>query len=199
MAVTRAGSGVPSGAWQRSTLKTQNSKLKTQSYKSPGSTMADLLECLIQIKALAETPRRLKAWLDTAPLERWTLASAANAPTPLEVVACLAEMEQEWSLRLHRILEIDDPRLDAVDEKSLSRRPTQPGWSPDQAVAHFTARRLANLRLLDRCSAPDLSREGLVAGRGKTTVADVVALMLAHDTEQVGQILQALGGCGRSS
>lgn len=64
---------------------------------------------------------------------------------------------------------------------------------PDAGQAGFVASRGANLAMLDRCTAAELA--GFVAwpGRPSTTVADLVAIMLANDTEALGELRRARG------
>ena len=61
------------------------------------------------------------------------------------------------------------------------------GANAAAGCGEFVAMRRANLAMLDRCTAAELA--GVVAwpGRPSTTVADVVAIMLAYDTEALGE------------
>lgn len=58
-----------------------------------------------------------------------------------------------------------------------------------ESMQAFAWRRGQVVRRLDTCSAEDLNRIGYEPSRGPMTVADLVALMLAHDTDQLGQLV----------
>ena len=147
-------------------------------------TVADLLECLIQIKGVADTPRRLAV----------RMAQMAEAPTPhpdadrraREVTFRMAGAELVFRECLSRMLAAERPAL-----------PPLPGGQPAidgprsavEAQALFTARRADTVRALDQCSAEQLNRIGLEPSRGPMTVADLVAVMLAHDTDSMGDLI----------
>jgi len=121
--------------------------------------MADLLECLIQIKALGEA------------LAGPACDSAGESADgePARVWKRMADAERRYAKALGTRLAGGPP----------------PARSQEGAVAAsvvFASLRRANLDMLDRCTAAQLS--GLVdwPGRPSTTVADLVAIMLAHDT-----------------
>jgi len=48
-------------------------------------------------------------------------------------------------------------------------------------------------RVARSCSAEDLERVGLHPLRREVTIADLVAIMLAHDTDHIGQMRERLG------
>jgi uncharacterized damage-inducible protein DinB len=154
--------------------------------------MADLLECLIQIKALHETVPRLERLLADAPARRWRSRPAPDVWAPLEVLAHLADAELFFGARLRLILTGDRPFLQPFDQDRLAARARYQEWSPQAALERFRARRRENLELLDTCSADDLGRIGIHPARGETTLADLVALLLAHDTDHLGQIRERL-------
>ena len=77
----------------------------------------------------------------------------------------------------------------AVEEEAKAGRQAGTGGSDDTVVqAQFRERRAATVAVLERCSAEQLGRIGLAPSRGPLTVADLVALMLAHDTDCLGLI-----------
>ena len=137
--------------------------------------MADLLECLIQIKALAQTPARLARRLEEDP---------AGPRGPL-VSRHLAERELFYQRCLRAMLASDRPPLGALDcrEAIDAAPPAGPG-----DLDSFARRRQETVARLDRCSAADLNRTGLESLRGPITVADLVALMLAHDTDHLAPL-----------
>ena len=147
-------------------------------------TVADLLECLIQIKGVADTPRRLAV----------RMSQMTGGPTPhpdadrraREVTSRMAWAELVFRDCLSRMLAAQRPALPPLP----SRHPAADGLpSAVEAQALFTARRADTVRVLDHCSAEQLNRIGLEPSRGPMTVADLVALMLAHDTDSLGDLV----------
>jgi len=129
--------------------------------------MADLLECVIQIKALRET-------LALAETETPSIAGAGPAD---------AEAAPVW------------PRMADAERRYAEALGTEAGVRPAGATesgdsararAAFAAGRRANLAMLGDCSAAQLGGPVEWPGRPSTTVADLVAIMLANDTEVLG-------------
>ncbi len=150
--------------------------------------MADLLECLLQIKGLRETAKRLSALAHDVEAARWTRPAPGNGPSAAALTVHLAEAESLHGAWLRRTLTITQPALGQVDDLGAAGTlQAQPG------LDRFLALRRDNLALLDRCSAEDLARSSVYPTRREMTVADLVAVMLASDTEALGKIRQALG------
>jgi hypothetical protein len=126
--------------------------------------MADLLECVIQITALREA-------LATAMDARSTSSLMSAQVQGVPVWQRMAGAERRYAIALGTgIAGGMDPA------------------PPDAGPAAFAALRRANLARLDRCTSAQLA--GLVEwpGRPSTTVADLVAIMLANDTEELGEL-----------
>ncbi len=154
--------------------------------------MADLLECLIQIKGLAETPRRVETLLREAAKDRWRARPASGGWAPIEILGHLADMELIFGVRLRLMLLADRPLLPHLDSDRLAARSRYLQWAPAVAAARFTERRRENLELLDTCSADELNRVGIHPDGHAGTVADLIAALLAHDTSHIGQLVQRL-------
>ena len=154
--------------------------------------MADLLEALLQIKALAETSPRLAALLRVAAPERWVHRPHPSVWAPVEVLAHLADGELFFGVRLRLVLTGERPPLQPFDGVALARRARYLTWPPALAFERFATRRAETLELLSSCSAGELARVGVDPTRGEVSVADLVALALAHDTDHVAQIRQRL-------
>ena len=163
--------------------------------------MADLLECVLQIKALGETPARVEELVRAAPAARWAVRPRPGTWAPVEVLAHLADAELFHGTRLRLMLTSGRAFLQPFEGAQLAERARYLGWAPQLAFARFAGRRGETLDLLSSCSAEDLARVGVHPVRGEMSVADLVALMLAHDTDHVGQMRERLGlagGAGRS-
>jgi hypothetical protein len=130
--------------------------------------VADLLECLIQLKALEHSVVRL---------ERFVAASPAAARLRVDAV-------------LDRLL--DDERAYAMAVRA--DEPAPPADASADRLERFSAARRATLAALQRCSAEELGCMVDWPGRPGTSAADLVAIMLAHDTERIGEIQRLLTG-----
>jgi uncharacterized damage-inducible protein DinB len=155
--------------------------------------VADLLECVIQMKGLAETAGRLAKMAEAADEPRWRMRPSPGVWAPIEVLGHLADFELILGARLRAMLTLDEPALQAYDGARLAERARYLDWPVARALEEFCRRRRENLELLETCSAEDLGRTGIHPTRGRLTVADVVAVVLAHDTDHQGQIRDRLG------
>jgi uncharacterized damage-inducible protein DinB len=154
--------------------------------------MTDVLEALVQIKALAETPRRLARLLHSAAPESWTRRPRPGVWAAVEVLAHLADTELFYGTRVRLVVTGDRPFLQPFEGAILADRAGYLSWPPAVAFERFRTRRAETLELLSSCSAVELARVGVHPVRGEMSVADLVALMLAHDTDHVGQIRERL-------
>lgn len=154
--------------------------------------VADLLECLVQISALRETSRRLEALAQRFPLRLWAARPPGDRRSAASELSALAETELLWGVRLRAILTADRPFLPGYDPDLLIERPVYGDRSATVALSRFRNRRDESLELLVRCSAADLERRGRLPEGGEPSIADVVAIMLASDTERFGRIRECL-------
>ena len=134
--------------------------------------MADLLECLIQIKALEHSIARLEHFAGQAPE---ALRPGVNAV-------------------LDRLLDAESAYAVAVRMAS----PAPSVASSADRLDRFTGARRAILATLQQYSAADLGRAVDWPGRPGTSVADLVAIMLALDTELIGEIRRCVDDARRS-
>lgn len=152
--------------------------------------MADLLECLVQIRALAETVGRLTRLAAAFPAEAWS----HHEPTwpggsALDIVARMSEEELVTKRRLQDSLRRRAPRGRQSSAPAGSRACCPDNASP---LDRFAENRRDNLLLLSACSAEDLALRVADPARGEFHIADLVAEMLAHDTDHLGEILRRL-------
>ena len=154
------------------------------------SGVADLLECLIQIKGLADTPRRLAQ--RAAAFAASPSFEADGIARGVEVARRLISAETQFRRVLSLILTRDQPVLDILPGDAAAESAQAAGVAGDSFDAcqsTFADQRAATLRLLDPCSADQLNRKGIDPLRGPITVADLVAAMLAHDTDRLGDLV----------
>jgi hypothetical protein len=129
--------------------------------------MADLLECLIQIKALWETIDKAARLAAPGGVDAWWGA--------------LADAERRYAATLRAAA----PAL---------RRDSPPPPAGVSERDEFVRLRRANLALLGRCTAAQLAGPVDWPGRRGTTVADLVAIMLAADTVALGELRRVSPG-----
>ncbi len=156
-----------------------------------------ILECLVQIRGLADTPGRIEPLLADASAEAWRLRPAADAWSALELLAHMADAELLFGIRLRLVLTAEEPPLPTVDDIRMGECSGYREWSPELAFSRFSTRRSETVELLHRCSAADLGRTGVHPRRGAMTVADLVAVMMTHDTDHLGEIRERLGVAGQ--
>ena len=152
--------------------------------------MADLLECLIQIKGLADTPRRLAQ-------RAAEFASSPSSPATavergVETARRLLAAETQFRGALSLMLTRDRPALAMLPGDAMAGTAPAtdvPCESFNACQRAFEAERAETVRLLDACSADQLNRKGNDPLRGPITVADLVAAMLANDTDRLGDLV----------
>jgi hypothetical protein len=131
--------------------------------------MADLLECLIQIKAL-----------------RVTLDMATRRMSPDTPAGADGDAGSEaWRRMADAELRYAEALATATDRRPVAG--VELREAPD-ARELFVARRRANLAMLEECTAAQLSGFVEWPERPSTSVADVAAIMLASDTEVLGEL-----------
>lgn len=147
--------------------------------------MAELiLECLIQIKALADTPRRLRRRVEAA-----AAGSQAGDETDRIVRDVLAELVRldAWAAAaLATMLADDQPAL--ATWEGGDAEPGDGESDREDLSACFEEGRRALVARLEGCSTEQLRRVARVGGRDDFSVSDLVAVLLAHDTDQLGRL-----------
>ena len=105
-----------------------------------------------------------------------------------QILQHLADSEVVGSWRFRLILAQDRPPLTGYDQDAWAERLHYEDADPSEAVALFTMLRRANLRLLERASAADLSRAGVHAERGDESIEHLRRLYAGHDLLHLRQI-----------
>ncbi len=166
--------------------------------------MRDTLDRLIRTPDdLAEAIRgRSEAALVRRP--DWTAWAAK------EIVCHLRDIEELFLLRLEVIAALDEPVIPAAGlggralNLTADGRPAAPErWAEDRqylrhdavaALATFRARRGDVLSHLAALTPDQWARGGVHTRRGRITVADIAAEMIAHDEHHAAQLRRALNG-----
>ncbi len=109
------------------------------------------------------------------------------------MLAHLADVELLFGVRIRLILTSERPALPAFDQRALAERAAYLSWTPAAALERFRVRRGETVELRASCSAAELERVGVHPRRRDVNVADLVAIMLAHDTDHLAQMRARLG------
>jgi hypothetical protein len=104
------------------------------------------------------------------------------------IVQHLADSEIVWSWRLRVILAQDRPPITGYDQDLWAVRLHYERADPTEALEQFTALRRANLRVLERVSAPELKRIGVHSERGEESLEHLRKLYAGHDLMHLRQI-----------
>jgi hypothetical protein len=134
--------------------------------------MADLLECLLQVRGLRVSLTRLENLAGRAGRAGGDIAPAAE-----ETIAAMLAAGEGWRQVLAALLPLP----------ASGETPPPGGAIP---LSQFRHQRLETLAALDTCSAHDLASMVALEDGRQVTVADVVAHMLADDTERLGRLRQ---------
>lgn len=143
---------------------------------------------------LAHTPATLDALLRPLPPRSWQARESPGAWTPLDVLAhlCWCEID-DWMPRANRILQDGESRaFEPFDREGGVAR--YAGWSGEQLLAEFAARRresLESLRAHDLQPA-DLARRGRHPDLGAVTLGQLLATWATHDLGHLAQIARTL-------
>jgi hypothetical protein len=136
-----------------------------------------------QLKALEGFPRFLTAALDELgdprararpDEERWSLC---------EQIWHLADLEREgWLVRIERLLAESAPALADFDGDAIALERDYRAKDPYLGLARFSAARSASLARLRSLNPEQWKRGGTQQGVGALSLADLPAMMGAHDT-----------------
>jgi hypothetical protein len=131
-----------------------------------------------------------------------------------EIVCHLRDVEELFQLRFHTVVAIDEPRILvlAASPSDLAAwriggaigHPLDPNrWAEErqylrndtrEALAAFQRRRIEVVTLLRSLSPAEWERGGVHLSRGRLTLADWVASLVAHDDNHLDQLYRALEG-----
>jgi hypothetical protein len=144
------------------------------------------------LAALARTPVALQSLLERVPRGAWSTRPDPTTWSPHEVIAHLRDAQGVLALRVERILEEDDPDLEAQMVWSWNAAPRSA--TTDEALqAYLTSRRDVLARL--HAAPPEAWwRTGRHAEFGRLTLTQQVSYFAAHEPTHLRQVRVAGGG-----
>jgi hypothetical protein len=140
------------------------------------------------IAVLTNTPARLRALVDSTPVERWTTRPSPERWSAGAVLAHLADAEIVGAWRLRSILASDAVPVQAYDQDAWAAAFKYEEVDVRQSLATFSAVRSSNLSLLRRVDEQHLEHHGVHAERGRETVRQLIRLYAGHDLNHLGQV-----------
>ena len=138
---------------------------------------------------LAAMPKRFSEIADRIPRGHWK-TRAKDGSFSLQEHAChLRDIEIEaYRARLERILAESTPALADIDGGKLARERDYHRQDLHRAQAVFAAVRADIVHRLASLSSIERQRTGMLEGIGEITVDGLVATMLQHDAEHLGDL-----------
>jgi hypothetical protein len=125
-------------------------------------------------------------------------AALASGPAEglcfVEQVWHLADLEVEgYGLRIHRILNEDNPSLADFDGAQVARDRQYRSLSLAAGLARFAEARARNVAILADLTPSRWDRTGVQAGVGSVRLSDLPRMMAAHDASHREEIRELLG------
>jgi hypothetical protein len=107
----------------------------------------------------------------------------------LEHMVHMLDMERDvFGVRLRRVLEEDDPKLDPVDQEHYVDETRYSGRTFGQLFDEWRRLRRANVELVESTTPADWTRPVRHPDLGNATFADVVHRWSRHDADHLRQI-----------
>jgi hypothetical protein len=137
---------------------------------------------------LTNTPARIRALVDSTPIERWTTRPSPDRWSAAMILAHLADSEIVGAWRIRSILASDGVPVQAYDQDAWAAAFKYEEVEVQHSLAAFSAVRSSSLSLLRRVDEPRLDHHGMHAERGRETVRQLIRLYAGHDLNHLGQI-----------
>ena len=145
------------------------------------------------LKALRSNPVTLRALvhdLDAAAMRR---RPAENEWSVVEVVAHLADTEERALQRVRRMLDKENPAIEAFDQAALAIERRYHDMDLGEQLARFEALRAEHLTLLASLDEAGWRRPGVHQEQGAMTVQLYEAHMTGEDADHLAQIARLVG------
>jgi hypothetical protein len=144
----------------------------------------------------AATPKKLSRLIDGVPASALRKRPAADAWSPNEILAHLADAEIVIAFRMRLILGAPGIPIAAYDQDSWVSSGHYEARSPRKSVEQFRVLRDANLTLLESLTPGQWQHYGMHSERGQETIEHIVRMTAGHDLNHLQQ-LERIGGVNR--
>ncbi len=144
------------------------------------------------LRAYRATPRVLRAFTAGLSAERLDWRRDDDDWSIVEIIAHLADAEDNSHERVRRMLTETNPSFLDYDEKAWARERNYREKTLDDVLTRFCDQRAAHIATLEALDADDWERTGQHNTMGALTVRSITASMAAHDMEHLGQISDSL-------
>lgn len=144
------------------------------------------------LRSYRSTPRALRAFTQGLSDEQLNWRRDEDDWSIVEVIAHLADAENNSHERVRRMLTEVNPHFMDYDEKAWARERDYRSKLLDEVLTRFCDQRAAHIETLEGLDDAGWSRTGEHNTMGELTVNSITASMVAHDMEHLGQIADAL-------
>ncbi len=143
------------------------------------------------LRVIADTPRRLQAFVESMGEGRSEEPRAPGKWSPREVLVHLADTEIAFAFRLRQALAEDNHVIQPFDQDQWMR--VAPDHSVESALATFKAVRVWNLALIRNVRPDQLSKPLSHPERGAMTFQTLIETIAGHDCNHLSQLEPATG------
>jgi hypothetical protein len=141
------------------------------------------------LEFLAQTPQRVADLIAGFDRDALRFRPGPDAFSAVEQVCHLRDIEHEgYTVRVRRVLEEDNPRLDGINGSQLALERDYQAQDAMSALKAFGEARQASLQLLKNASAAGLARQCTLEGSTNLTLAGLAGLMREHDSEHLAEL-----------
>ncbi len=144
------------------------------------------------LTAYRGTPRALRAFTHGLDQDHLNWRRDDTDWSVVEVIAHLADAEDNSHERVKRMLAEDNPAFMDYDEKAWARERDYRSKTLDEVLTRFCDQREAHITTLVALDDSGWQRTGEHNTMGALTVASITASMICHDMEHLGQIADLL-------
>ena len=106
----------------------------------------------------------------------------------MEVCGHLCDVSRILHQRLHMMIKLEEPRLDAYDAEELGRQRDAQAAKLDDLLAEFAAQRAETVEMLAELVHWNWARQGRHPTLGRISIRQQVDLWLEHEAEHLAQI-----------
>jgi uncharacterized damage-inducible protein DinB len=144
------------------------------------------------LTAYRGTPRALRGATNGLDHDQLSWRRDESDWSVIEVIAHLADAEDNSHERVKRMLSDDNPAFMDYDEKAWARERDYRSKTLDEVLTRFCDQREAHIVTLMELDEAGWTRTGDHNTMGALTVASITASMICHDMEHLGQIADLL-------